>query len=187
LVRTFLVRIRWDGTLVLRLAGQYISLAIMDVWESVSQEVVSPRGLTLFSLVGYRPPILPPQLMPTTVLIADDHDDSRELLQLLLQGAGYDVHEAKDGRECLILARELQPDLIVMDLSMPVLDGWGVFRELQGDQRTRTIPCVAVSAHADLNRKRALEAGFTAYVSKPFSSEELLKTIAEVVAPSNQV
>lgn len=124
--------------------------------------------------------------MPTTILIADDHDDSRELLQLLVQGAGYDVHEAKDGKECLIRARELQPDLIVMDLSMPVLDGWEVFRELQADQRTRTIPCVAVTAHADLHRNRALETGFRAYLSKPFSSEALLKTIASVIGPPSQ-
>ena len=72
--------------------------------------------------------------------------------------------------------------LIVIDLSMPVLDGWGVFRELRADQSTRTIPCMAVTAHADLTRSQAMETGFSAYVSKPFSIEALLKTVAEVLA-----
>lgn len=119
--------------------------------------------------------------MPPTILIADDHDDNRELLQLLLMGAGYDVKEAKDGSECLTIARSEPPDLIVMDLSMPVLDGWGVFRELKTDDRTQAIPCMAVTAHAELNRLEALETGFNAYVSKPFSSELLLKTVASLL------
>jgi two-component system cell cycle response regulator DivK len=120
--------------------------------------------------------------MAITILIADDHADNRELLQLLLSGAGYDVCEAKDGNECLALARDQPPDLIVMDLSMPGLDGWEVFRELKKDQRTRTIPCMAVTAHAELDRHQTLETGFSAYVSKPFSGDVLLKTIATVLA-----
>lgn len=74
--------------------------------------------------------------MPATILIADDHDDNRELLQILLVNAGYEVREAKDGSECLAIARDERPDLIVIDLSMPVLDGWGVFRELSADEST---------------------------------------------------
>ena len=120
--------------------------------------------------------------MPTTILIADDHEDNRELLQLLLSGAGYNVREARDGQECLTLAREESPDLIVMDLSMPVLDGWGLLQELKADQRTLAIPCMAVTAHADLERNQALKTGFSAYVSKPYKAETLLKAIATVLA-----
>jgi two-component system cell cycle response regulator DivK len=120
--------------------------------------------------------------MAATILIADDHDDNRELLLLLLSGAGYDVREARDGSECLAIARDETPDLIVIDLSMPVLDGWQVFHELKADERTKDIPCMAVTAHAELNRNQALDTGFSAYVSKPYSSEALLKTVATLLA-----
>jgi two-component system cell cycle response regulator DivK len=120
--------------------------------------------------------------MPSTILIADDHDDNRELMQILLSAAGYAVHEARNGSECLDLAREHLPDLIVMDLSMPGLDGYGVLRELKADQLTVEIPCMAVTAHADLDRGQALKTGFNAYVSKPFSSEDLLETVASLLA-----
>ena len=125
--------------------------------------------------------------MPATILIADDHDDNRELLLLLLSGAGYSVREARDGHECLAIARSEPPDLIVMDLSMPVLDGWGVLQELKADQRTLAIPCMAVTAHAELSQNEALATGFLAYVSKPFSSDFLLKTIATLLADQKTV
>ena len=119
--------------------------------------------------------------MLATILIADDHDDNRELLQLLLSGAGYNVREARDGNECLAVARSESPDLIIMDLSMPVLDGWGVLQELKTDEHTLTIPCMAVTAHAELDRNAALEIGFKAYLSKPYPAETLLKTVATVL------
>jgi CheY-like chemotaxis protein len=120
--------------------------------------------------------------MVATILIADDHEDNRELISLLLSGAGHRVREAKDGAECLAMAREQQPDLIVVDLSMPVLDGWEVFRELKSDKLTSSIPCVAVTAYAELDRDKALQTGFSAFVSKPFSSEALLETVARVLS-----
>ncbi len=116
--------------------------------------------------------------MSPTILIADDYEDNRELLRLLLAGAAYQVREASNGRECLDMAREDPPNLIMVDLSMPQLDGWEVCRELKSDPRTAHIPCVAVTAHTDADCQKALQAGFSAYVLKPFQTEELMSTVA---------
>jgi CheY-like chemotaxis protein len=120
--------------------------------------------------------------MTASILIAEDYDDNRELLRILLSAAGYRVLEAKNGLECLHLAKEHPPDLIMIDLSMPVLDGWGVFQKLNADAVTAQIPCVAVTAHADKDRERALKTGFSAYLSKPFRTEELLATVARLIS-----
>ena len=112
--------------------------------------------------------------MPPTILIADDYDDNRELLRLILQTGGYTIREARDGRECLAMARTVVPDLALIDLSMPVFDGWTTLRELRADERTRAIPCVAVTAFAsEQDYRRALAAGFDAYLAKPFRARDL--------------
>lgn len=119
--------------------------------------------------------------MTATILIADDYEDNLELLRLLLAAGDYQVREARNGRECLAMALEQPPDLIMIDLSMPLLDGWGVFQELQSNERTAGIPCVAVTAYGDSDRERALQAGFHAYISKPFRGVELLKTVESLL------
>lgn len=120
--------------------------------------------------------------MRTTILIAEDYDDNRELLRLLLSGANYEVREARNGHECLVLAHtDPPPDLIMVDLSMPELDGWEVFKQLKANSATAHIPCVAVTAHTDRDRVLALQSGFSAFVPKPFRTEELLMTVARLV------
>lgn len=121
--------------------------------------------------------------MAATILIADDYEDNLELLRLLLRAADYQVSEARNGRECLTLARAQRPDLIMIDLSMPVLDGWAVFQELKADESTAAIPCVAVTAYGDSDRERALQIGFNDYLSKPFRGAELLETVGRLLAP----
>jgi CheY-like chemotaxis protein len=115
--------------------------------------------------------------MPARILIADDYEDNRELLRLILVTAQYEVIEARDGQECVELAQFHQPDLIMVDLSMPRLDGWETFRVLKADRRTSSIPCVAVTAYAEFDRTRALQSGFSGYLSKPFRTTELLEVI----------
>ena len=119
--------------------------------------------------------------MPARILIADDYDDNRELLRLMLESAGHDVRETRDGSECLAeIARDL-PDVALLDLSMPVLDGWQVLAELRRDGRTHRLPCVAVTAFAsERDRERALAAGFDAFISKPFRSKDILEVIARL-------
>jgi CheY-like chemotaxis protein len=119
--------------------------------------------------------------MPITILIAEDYDDNRELLRLLLTSAKYEVREARNGHECVQSARQNPPDLIMVDLSMPELDGWEVLRTLRADATTAHIPCVAFTAYSEDAYERALQTGFSAFVRKPFRTEEMLETIARVV------
>ncbi|HET6669131.1 MAG TPA: response regulator [Pyrinomonadaceae bacterium] len=119
--------------------------------------------------------------MAATILIADDYEDNLELLRLMLEAGSYRVREARDGRQCVTMALAEPPDLIMIDLSMPLLDGWGVLKELQNDERTKTIPCVAVTAYGDSDRERALQTGFDAYVAKPFRSAELLQVVSSLI------
>lgn len=121
--------------------------------------------------------------MSASILIADDYEDNRELLRLILETSGYRLHEARNGRECVDAARAELPDIALIDLSMPVLDGWSALREIRADERTRAIPCVAVTAFAgDDDRRRALEAGFDEYLSKPYRAKDILAIIARLLA-----
>lgn len=120
--------------------------------------------------------------MAAKILIADDYADNRELLRLLLSTANYEVCEACDGAECVEMARADAPDLILIDLSMPGLDGWEVMKALQKDPRTRDLPCVAVTAHAYFDPGRALNAGFAGFLPKPFRSEDLFEIVGRLVS-----
>ena len=119
--------------------------------------------------------------MAPTILIADDYEDNLELLRLMLEAGSYRVREARDGRECVTMALAEPPDLIMIDLSMPLLDGWGVLKALQNDERTAEIPCVAVTAYGDTDRERALRTGFNGYLAKPFRSAELLEVVTGLI------
>jgi CheY-like chemotaxis protein len=120
--------------------------------------------------------------MPASILIIDDYEDNRELLRVMLEQAGYSVSEARGGREGIEMARNAPPDVALVDLSMPGLDGWAVLDELRADERTQSILCAAVSAYADGARLRALAHGFDAYLTKPFRRNELLKTVERLLA-----
>jgi two-component system cell cycle response regulator DivK len=117
-----------------------------------------------------------------SILIADDYDDNRELLRLMLESAGYRVRETRDGSECIAAARAELPDIVLIDLSMPVLDGWATLRELRADERTRNVASIAVTAlAAEQDRQRALDAGFDAYLAKPYRSRDLLELVERLL------
>lgn len=120
--------------------------------------------------------------MPATILIADDYEDNRELLRIILEAAGYNVREARNGRECVAMAQISVPDLFLIDLSMPVLDGWGALAALRESEMTRAVPCIAVTAFSDPDRtRRTSNQDFDAYITKPFKSKELLDTVERLL------
>jgi len=116
----------------------------------------------------------PAAALPPLVLIVDDVDHGREICQEYLEFRGFRVATAADGQEALDKAFELLPDVILMDLSLPKIDGWEATRRLKQDERTRAIPVVALTAHALASaHEKALEAGCDSVVTKPCLPKEL--------------
>jgi two-component system cell cycle response regulator DivK len=102
------------------------------------------------------------------VLLVEDNEDNRTIYSTVLRHLGFQVIEAVDGVEAVALARSERPDLILMDISIPRMDGWEATRVLREDPSTRDIPIIALTAHALADdRKRATEVGFTSYLTKP--------------------
>jgi CheY-like chemotaxis protein len=110
------------------------------------------------------------------ILLVEDNELNRDMLSRRLVRRGYQVEIAVDGREGLSMAGSSSPDLILMDLSLPEMDGWEVLRQLKQDPKMKDIPVVALTAHALVtDRSRALEAGFDDYDIKPVEMPRLLK------------
>ena len=119
-----------------------------------------------------------------TILVADDNRLSRELLRDILETADHRVVEARDGGEVVRLIEEAMPDLILLDLEMPVKDGYAVLEQIQTDHRFSKIPVVAVTAKAMRNdRERAMAAGFRDYITKPVSSSDLRRLVEQLLDP----
>ena len=117
------------------------------------------------------------------VVVVDDEEDSQIVAAMMLEMAGAEVMTANNGREGLSVIRNNRPHLVISDLSMPELDGWGMMRELNMDRTTMDIPVVALTAHAMVgDRERAIQAGFTNYISKPLDPEKFLNQLAALVA-----
>ena len=114
------------------------------------------------------------------ILIAEDLDDAREATKLLLQIKGYDVVEAANGQEAVDIATRYMPDLILMDLNMPVMDGLSAVRYLRGQPATADIPIIAVTAHFEDGawREQALGAGCDDYLAKPVDFDLLYAAIS---------
>ncbi len=116
------------------------------------------------------------------VLLVDDYPDAREMYSEYLQYSGFDVVEAGNGMEALQRAAETAPDIILMDLSLPVMDGWEATRRLKADPRTAEIPVVALTGHALAGiSEGAKKAGCDAFVTKPCLPDELVKEIRKVL------
>lgn len=117
------------------------------------------------------------------ILVADDNACSRELMRELLEASGHHVFEAANGNAALDLIRSSAPDLVFLDLQMPLQDGFSVIRELRNELRFQKLPVVAVTASAMIgDRERAIAAGFDSYVAKPIALCEVEAQVAAIAS-----
>ena len=120
-----------------------------------------------------------------TILLVEDHELSRDALSRRLIRRGYRVALAEDGQQGIAMARSEQPDLILMDLGLPKVDGWAATRLLKSDIATRHIPIIVLSAHATTNdREMAISAGSDEFDCKPVRFDRLLEKIELLLATS---
>jgi two-component system, cell cycle response regulator DivK len=120
----------------------------------------------------------------TRILIVEDNEMNRDMLSRRLRSRGYDVVLAVDGADGVDVARESTPDLILMDMSLPVVDGWEATRRMKADASLRSIPVIALTAHAMANdRDKALEAGCDDYDTKPIELPRLLAKMETLLRP----
>jgi CheY-like chemotaxis protein len=120
--------------------------------------------------------------VPALVLLVDDEEDQRELYRQYLEYQGFRVEVAQSGFEALEMALALNPDVVVMDLAMPSLDGFETTRRLKELKNTGSIPVVALTAHGDLPREWASDAGCDAFLTKPAFPHELEAAILHALA-----
>ena len=117
------------------------------------------------------------------LLLVEDHDVNREMLQRRLMRAGYTVISAADGQEALDKMHGAKPDLVLLDINLPVKDGWTVAREASQDVALKSIPIIALTAHAmESDRQQALASGCDDYATKPIDFPELLVKIEHLLA-----
>lgn len=122
----------------------------------------------------------------TTLLLVEDNEMNRDMQARRLVRRGFEVLIAMDGREGVEVATEKLPDLILMDLNLPVMDGWEATRRLKSAPETRGIPIIALTAHATSgDRERAMEAGCDGYLSKPIDMAKLVEMIEKTLSGDN--
>jgi CheY-like chemotaxis protein len=122
---------------------------------------------------------------PKRILIADDAASARDLVCSILRPSGYEVVEAKDGEEAIAYATRLQPDVVILDLQMPKMDGCAVASKLRDMQAFKKTPILALSAWlSQMDNEALIKAGFSKCLSKPISPSKLRSMISELFAPA---
>jgi CheY-like chemotaxis protein len=117
------------------------------------------------------------------ILLVEDHQEIWDFLSRRLKRRGYDVVVAQDGQEGLDKTRSESPDLLLLDMNLPVMDGWTVARTLKEDERTKDIPIIALTAHAMAgDREKAIAAGCNDYHAKPIDFSQLLNQVEAALA-----
>ena len=118
--------------------------------------------------------------MSKHILVVEDQEDNRQILRDLLGGAGFELTEAENGEEAIAAVAKRRPDLILMDIQLPIMDGYEATRRIKADPATKAIPIIVVTSYAlsgDEGKARA--AGCDAYVTKPYSPRQLLAKVRE--------
>ena len=116
--------------------------------------------------------------MATKILLVEDNELNRDMLSRRLQRKGYEVAIACDGQEGITLSQSFVPDLILMDMSLPIVDGWEATRQIKGNAKTEKIPVIGLTAHAMVgDKEKALAAGCNDYETKPIDFPRLLEKI----------
>lgn len=117
-----------------------------------------------------------------TILVADDNEANRELVAVILQRQGYEVIEAGNGRDAITRAQEQSPDLVLLDIHMPEMDGYEAVQALRAAEASRHIPVVALTASAMAgDAEEALSRGFTAYLAKPYEISAVISLVKRLV------
>ncbi len=117
-----------------------------------------------------------------TILLVEDNEDNLIVYRTILDHVGYPVIEARDGEEGVARARADIPDLILMDVSLPKMDGWEATRRIKADEKTRQIPIIAVTAHAlDDDREKATQVGCDGYLAKPVAPRRVVEEVERFI------
>lgn len=118
--------------------------------------------------------------MAKRILVVEDQEDNRRILRDLLDSAGFEMIEAEDGQQALVAVAEHRPDLILMDIQLPLVDGYEATRRIKANPELNSIPIIVVTSYAlSGDEGKAREAGCDAYVTKPYSPRQLLAKICE--------
>lgn len=115
-----------------------------------------------------------------TILIVEDNPDNRQLVRFILEREGYRILEAPDGLKGVAMVRQYMPDLVLLDLAIPKMDGWDVAVELQADPMTKHIPLVAMSAMTlPKDKRKAMELGCAGFIEKPLEANSFAKEVGQ--------
>ncbi|HUQ48959.1 MAG TPA: response regulator [Gemmatimonadaceae bacterium] len=121
------------------------------------------------------------------ILLVEDNEMNRDMLSRRLMRKGYEVIIAVDGEQGVAMAKSEAPDLILMDMSLPIIDGWEATRSLKGAEATKAIPVIALTAHAmSTDREKAMEAGCDDYDTKPIELSRLLEKMQALIGRKNE-
>ena len=120
------------------------------------------------------------------ILVVEDEPEIRVLVKTILEKAGYSVVEAEDGEAALRLVNEEEPDLVLLDVMIPCIEGWEVCRRIRENEATRRIPIIMVTVRTtDEDIQRSVECGANAHINKPFDQRELLDTIKKLLGETS--